>query len=92
MVKFGYPASLVRDYDTWVVLVRPGQCTLGALVLGFAFFISNGIGLALGEVGLVPPVIAGWAAIVGFSAVTGAIAFSREVHDTSVRFKSTDVP
>ena len=33
MVTFGYPASLVRDYDNWVVLVRPGQCTLGALVL-----------------------------------------------------------
>ncbi len=33
MVKFGYPTSLVRDYDNWVVLVRPGQCTLGALVL-----------------------------------------------------------
>ena len=33
MVKFGYPESLVQDYDNWVVLVRPGQCTLGALVL-----------------------------------------------------------
>ncbi len=33
MVKFGYPASLVRDYKNWVVLVRPEQCTLGALVL-----------------------------------------------------------
>ena len=33
MVKFGYPASLVQEYDNWVVLVRPGQCTLGALVL-----------------------------------------------------------
>jgi diadenosine tetraphosphate (Ap4A) HIT family hydrolase len=33
MVKFGYPASLVWDYENWVVLARPGQCTLGALVL-----------------------------------------------------------
>ena len=33
MVKFGYPASLVQEYDNWVVLVRPAQCTLGALVL-----------------------------------------------------------
>ena len=33
MIKFGYPASLVQEYDNWVVLVRPGQCTLGALVL-----------------------------------------------------------
>ena len=33
MVKFGYPASLVHQYDHWVVLARPAQCTLGALVL-----------------------------------------------------------
>ena len=33
MVKFAYPASLVREYDDWVVLARPAQCTLGALVL-----------------------------------------------------------
>lgn len=33
MVKFGYPASLVKEYGNWVVLLRPAQCTLGALVL-----------------------------------------------------------
>ena len=31
--KFGYPASLVRDFEHWVVLLRPGQVTLGSLVL-----------------------------------------------------------
>ena len=31
--KFGYPASLVREYDHWVVLARPAQVTLGSLVL-----------------------------------------------------------
>ncbi|WP_156679133.1 HIT family protein [Sphingomonas profundi] len=31
--KFGYPATLVRDYAHWVVLLRPAQPTLGALVL-----------------------------------------------------------
>ena len=31
--KFGYPASLVKEYDHWVVLLRPQQATLGALVL-----------------------------------------------------------
>ncbi len=30
---FGWPDSLVREYDHWVVLVRPGQVTLGSLVL-----------------------------------------------------------
>ena len=31
--KFGYPHSLVREYDHWVVLARPAQVTLGSLVL-----------------------------------------------------------
>ena len=32
-VKFGHPASLIRDYRHWLVLARPQQATLGALVL-----------------------------------------------------------
>ena len=31
--KFGYPASLVREFKHWLVLVRPAQVTLGSLVL-----------------------------------------------------------
>ena len=31
--KFGYPATLVREFEHWVVLVRPAQPTLGSLVL-----------------------------------------------------------
>jgi len=33
IAKFGYPASLVREYGSWVVLLRPQQATLGSLVL-----------------------------------------------------------
>src|SRR4030095_2007894 len=33
MVKFGYPDSLLREYEHWVVLLRPSQVTLGSLVL-----------------------------------------------------------
>ena len=33
MEKFGYPDTLVCDYEHWCVLVRPAQATLGALVL-----------------------------------------------------------
>ena len=33
MLKFGYPANVIREYDRWVVLLRPHQATLGALVL-----------------------------------------------------------
>src|SRR4051812_20876520 len=31
--KFGWPATLVREFKHWVVLVRPDQVTLGSLVL-----------------------------------------------------------
>lgn len=31
--KFGYPSSLLHDYRSWVVLLRPAQPTLGSLVL-----------------------------------------------------------
>lgn len=31
--KFGYPDTLVREFEHWVVLVRPTQVTLGSLVL-----------------------------------------------------------
>lgn len=31
--KFGYPATLVREYDNWVVLLRPAQVTLGSLIV-----------------------------------------------------------
>jgi diadenosine tetraphosphate (Ap4A) HIT family hydrolase len=31
--KFGFPASLVREFEHWLVLVRPAQVTLGSLVL-----------------------------------------------------------
>src|SRR3954451_17615170 len=31
--KFGYPASLIHELEHWLVLLRPAQVTLGALVL-----------------------------------------------------------
>lgn len=31
--KFGYPASLLHEYRSWVVLLRPAQPTLGSLIL-----------------------------------------------------------
>ena len=33
MKKFGYPDTLVKEYKNWVLLLRPQQVTLGALVL-----------------------------------------------------------
>lgn len=31
--KFGHPATLVKEFDHWVILARPAQPTLGSLVL-----------------------------------------------------------
>ncbi len=33
MQKFGYPATLIKEYQKWVVVLRPQQVTLGSLVL-----------------------------------------------------------
>lgn len=32
--KFGFPDTLIREYEHWCVLLRPAQVTLGSLVLG----------------------------------------------------------
>ena len=32
-VRFGYPQTLIREYDHWLVLLREPQATLGALIL-----------------------------------------------------------
>ena len=31
--KFGFPATLVKEFEHWVVLLRPAQVTLGSLIL-----------------------------------------------------------
>ena len=31
--KFGYPQTLLRDYQHWVLLLRPAQVTAGSLIL-----------------------------------------------------------
>ncbi len=33
IARFGHPATLVAEYEHWVVLLRPAQPTLGSLVL-----------------------------------------------------------
>ena len=33
ILRFGYPATLIREYRHWLVLLRPSQPTLGSLVL-----------------------------------------------------------
>jgi diadenosine tetraphosphate (Ap4A) HIT family hydrolase len=31
--KFGWPATLLKEFEHWVVLLRPAQVTLGSLIL-----------------------------------------------------------
>jgi diadenosine tetraphosphate (Ap4A) HIT family hydrolase len=33
ILRFGYPATLVAEYEHWAVLLRPAQPTLGSLIL-----------------------------------------------------------
>ena len=33
ILRFGYPATLIEEYEHWLVLLRPGQPTLGSLIL-----------------------------------------------------------
>ncbi len=33
ILRFGYPTTLIREYEHWVVLLRPAQPTLGSLIL-----------------------------------------------------------
>jgi diadenosine tetraphosphate (Ap4A) HIT family hydrolase len=33
ITRFGYPATLVAEYENWLVLLRPEQPTLGSLIL-----------------------------------------------------------
>ncbi|HEX6073621.1 MAG TPA: HIT family protein [Sphingomicrobium sp.] len=33
ILKFGYPATLLKELDHWVILLRPAQVTLGSLIL-----------------------------------------------------------
>lgn len=33
IMQFGYPETVIREYDSWIVMLRPQQVTLGSLVL-----------------------------------------------------------
>jgi len=60
MRKFGFPDTLVRDFDHWVILLRPAQPTLGSLVLAAksdATAFSSLPPLAFAELGDVIPAI-----------------------------------
>lgn len=55
--RFGYPESLVKAYVHWVVLVRPGQATLGCAVIAARSEATSLGGLAPCEAAELPLVI-----------------------------------
>ena len=60
--KFGYPATLLAEYQHWLVLLRPDQLTLGSLVLaakGEARAFSDLPSEAFAELAIVVPAIEG---------------------------------
>ncbi len=48
------------------------------IVIGFLFFTLDGLVLALGEAGLLPPVLAAWGPVVAFAAIAGTLALRHE--------------
>lgn len=52
---------------------------LGGVAIGFAFFIFNGITLAMGEVGLLPPLLASAVPLIAFTAVAMSIIYWHEL-------------
>jgi diadenosine tetraphosphate (Ap4A) HIT family hydrolase len=70
--KFGYPASLLREFDRWSVLLRPAQVTLGSLVLVCHESVSH-----FGEISAAASTELGEAVAAIESALGEAFAFDR---------------
>jgi lipopolysaccharide export system permease protein len=61
-----------------VAQARVRMSSLGArlaagVALGFLFFITDGVSLALGESGAVVPLVAAWATPILFASVAGSV-------------------
>jgi diadenosine tetraphosphate (Ap4A) HIT family hydrolase len=71
ILRFGYPGSLLAEYDHWVVLLRPKQVTAGSMVLA-----CKEEARALGEVSA-----AGWGELARVAASLEAAARDAFSHD-----------
>lgn len=56
---------------------------LGGILAGFVFFIFNGITLAMGEVGLLPPLIASGVPVIAFMAFATSLIYWHELKSRS---------
>ena len=52
---------------------------LGGIAIGFGFFIFNGVTLAMGEVGLLPPLIASGVPLVALAAIAMSVIYWHEL-------------
>jgi len=41
ILKFGYPDTLIKEYDNWVILLRLEQITLGSLIIAYKSDITS---------------------------------------------------
>src|SRR5262245_49170685 len=71
MLKFGYPDTLVHEYEHWVVLLRPAEVTLGSLVIA-----AKSSGTAFGS--LPPGAHANLAVVTGDVAATLLVEIAYE--------------
>ena len=58
---------------------RVGLLFLGGITIGFAFFILNGVAVAMGEVGLVPPLLASASPVLAFTAAATSVIYWHEL-------------
>lgn len=72
LMLLGY--AIVRRFSRTATLA---PVFLAAVTIGFALIILNGIGSALGEVGLVPPVMAAWTPTVVLALAIMALTLGR---------------
>lgn len=71
--------TLIAALSEWSQ--QPGRVDrlyFSGLLIGFFYFMFNGVSLTMGEVGVVPPFIAGWGPPLCLTAIAGAIAFWQE--------------
>jgi len=57
IIKFGYPETLIAEYESWLVLLRPQQVTAGAMVLAYSGDATAFSGLPAAAFAALDPVI-----------------------------------
>jgi diadenosine tetraphosphate (Ap4A) HIT family hydrolase len=57
LAKFGYPDTVIRESDHWIVMLRPQQVTLGSLVLASRAPVQQFGGLSDAGFGALGPAV-----------------------------------